>query len=69
VNRPAWRVSQAVSTASASYADRKASKRKGPTVGAACRADGSPEFVRLARLSKAPIAAEAVKRVDVRFAI
>ncbi|WP_311972587.1 IS66 family transposase [Bradyrhizobium agreste] len=36
---------------------------------AACWAHGRRKFFDLARLSKAPIAAEAVKRVDVLFAI
>ena len=37
----------------------------GPIVEAACWAHGRRKFFDLARLSKAPIAAEAVKRIDV----
>ncbi|MDE5460356.1 transposase [Bradyrhizobium sp. CSS354] len=44
--------------------------RKGDQiVEAACWAHGRRKFFDLARLSKAPIAAEAVKRIDVLFAI
>ncbi|TYL71011.1 IS66 family transposase [Bradyrhizobium cytisi] len=44
-------------------------RKGGQIVEAACWAHGKRKFFDLARLSKAPIAAEAVKRVDVLFAI
>src|SRR4030095_10990173 len=47
----------------------EANRKPGPIVEAACWAHGRRKFVDLARLSKAPIAAEAVKRIDVLFAI
>lgn len=47
----------------------EANRKGGPIVEAACWAHGRRKFFDLARLSKAPIAAEAVKRVDVLFAI
>jgi transposase len=46
-----------------------ANRKEGPIVEAACWAHGRRKFFDLARLSKAPIAAEAVKRIDVLFAI
>lgn len=47
----------------------EANRQGGPIIEAACWAHGRRKFFDLARLSKAPIAAEAVKRVDVLFAI
>ncbi len=47
----------------------EARRKPGPIVEAACWAHGRRKFFDLARLSKAPIAAEAVKRIDVLFAI
>lgn len=47
----------------------EANRKGGPIIEAACWAYGRRKFFDLARLSKAPIAAEAVKRVDVLFAI
>jgi len=47
----------------------EANRKKGPIIEAACWAHGRRKFFDLARLSKAPIAAEAVKRIDVLFAI
>ncbi|WP_456721458.1 MULTISPECIES: IS66 family transposase [unclassified Bradyrhizobium] len=47
----------------------EANRKGGPIIEAACWAHGRRKFVDLARLTKAPIAAEAVKRVDVLFAI
>lgn len=47
----------------------EANRKGGPIIEAACWAHGRRKFFDLARLSKAPIAAEAVKRVDVLFAI
>jgi transposase len=44
-------------------------RKGGPIVEAACWAHGRRKFFDLARLSQAPIAAEAVKRIDVLFAI
>jgi transposase len=44
-------------------------RKGGPIIEAACWAHGRRKFFDLARLSKAPIAAEAVKRIDVLFAI
>src|SRR5205085_7612546 len=46
-----------------------ANRKGGPIIEAACWAHGRRKFFDLARLSKAPIAAEAVKRIDVLFAI
>ena len=46
-----------------------ANRKGGPIVEAACWAHGRRKFFDLARLSKAPIAAEAVKRINVLFAI
>ena len=45
----------------------QANREAGPIVEAACWAHG--RFFDLARLTKAPIAAEAVKRIDVLFAV
>jgi transposase len=47
----------------------EANRKAGPIIEAACWAHGRRKFFDLARLSKAPIAAEAVKRIDVLFAI
>jgi hypothetical protein len=47
----------------------QANRKPGPIVEAACWAHGRRKFFDLARLSKAPIATEAVKRIDVLFAI
>ncbi|BBZ97128.1 hypothetical protein BRDID11004_19590 [Bradyrhizobium diazoefficiens] len=47
----------------------EANRKVGPIIEAACRAHGRRKFFDLARLSKAPIAAEAVRRIDVLFAI
>src|SRR5437762_1733585 len=47
----------------------EATRKGGPITEAACWAHGRRKFFDLARLSKAPIAAEAVKRIDVLFAI
>ncbi|WP_247478264.1 IS66 family transposase [Bradyrhizobium sp. 169] len=47
----------------------EADRKGGPIIEAACWAHGRRKFFDLARLNKAPIAAEAVKRVDVLFAI
>jgi transposase len=47
----------------------EANRKGGPIIEAACWAHGRRKFFDLARLSKAPIAAEAVKRIDVLFAI
>jgi transposase len=47
----------------------EANRKGGPIIEAACWAHGRCKFFDLARLSKAPIAAEAVKRADVLFAI
>jgi transposase len=44
-------------------------RKGGPIIEAACWAHGRRKLFDLARLSKAPIAAEAVKRIDVPFAI
>jgi transposase len=43
----------------------EANRKGGPIIEAACWAHGRPKFFDLARLSKAPIAAEAVKRIDI----
>lgn len=47
----------------------EANRKTGPIVEAACWAHGRRKFFDLARLSKPPVAAEAVKRIDVLFAI
>ena len=44
-------------------------RKGGPIIEAACWAHGRRKFFDLARLTKAPIATEAVKRIDVLFAI
>jgi transposase len=46
-----------------------ANRKGGPIIEAACWAHGRRKFFDLARLSRAPITAEAVKRIDVLFAI
>src|SRR4029077_3860339 len=46
-----------------------ANRKAGPIIEAACWAHGRRKFFDLARLNKAPIAAEAAKRFDVLFAI
>ena len=47
----------------------EANRKTGPIIEAACWAHGRRKFFDLARLSKAPIATEAVKRIDGLFAI
>jgi transposase len=47
----------------------EANRKAGPIIEAACWAHARRKFFDLARLNKAPIAAEAVKRIDVLFAI
>jgi transposase len=47
----------------------EANRKPGPMIEAACWAHARRKFFDLARISKAPIAAEAVKRIDVLFAI
>ena len=47
----------------------EANRKGGPIIEAACWAHARRKFFDLARLSKAPIAAEAVKRIDGLFAI
>lgn len=47
----------------------EADRKGGPITEAACWAHGRRKFFDLARLSQAPIAAEAVKRIDALFAI
>ena len=47
----------------------EADRKGGPVIEAACWAHGRRKFFDLARLNKAPIAAEAVKRIDALFAI
>jgi len=47
----------------------EANRKGGPTIEAACWAHDRRKFFDLARLTKAPIAAEAVKRINVLFAI
>lgn len=44
-------------------------RKGGPIIEAACWAHGRRKFFDLARINKAPIAAEAVKRIDTLFAI
>ena len=46
-----------------------ANRKPGPIIEAACWAHARRKFFDLARLNKAPIAAEAVKRIDALFAI
>jgi len=47
----------------------EANRKPGPIIEAACWAHGRRKFFDLARLNKAPIAAEAVERIDAIFAI
>ena len=47
----------------------EANRKGGPIIEVACWAHARRKFFDLARISKAPIAAEAVKRIDVLFAI
>jgi transposase len=47
----------------------EANRRRGPIIEAACWAHGRRKFFDLARINKAPIAAEAVARIDALFAI
>ena len=47
----------------------EANGKGGPIIEAGCWAHGRRKFFDLARLTKAPVAAEAVKRIDVLFAI
>ena len=47
----------------------EANRKPGPIIEAACWAHGRRKFFDLARLNKAPIAAGAVERIDVLFAI
>jgi len=47
----------------------EANRKPGPIIEAACWAHGRRKFFDLARLNKAPIAAEAVERIDGLFAI
>jgi len=47
----------------------EANRKPGPIIEAACWAHGRRKFFDLARLNKAPIAAAAVERIDVLFAI
>ena len=47
----------------------EANRKGGPIIEAACWAHARRKFFDLARLRKAPIAVEAVKRIDVLFAI
>src|SRR6266700_2504757 len=47
----------------------EAARKPGPIVEAACWAHGRRKFFDLARINKAPIAEEAVARIDVLFAI
>ncbi len=44
-------------------------RRPGPIIEAACWAHGRRKFFDLARIDKAPIATEAVERIDALFAI
>ena len=48
---------------------RSHQKNWAPIIEAACWAHGRRKFFDLARINKAPIAAEAVKRIDALFAI
>jgi transposase len=52
-----------------SIAFTEANRRPGPIIEAACWAHARRKFFDLARINKAPIAAEAVKRIDALFAI
>jgi transposase len=47
----------------------EANRKPGPIIEAACWAHGRRKFFDLARLNKAPIAAAAVERIDVLFAV
>src|SRR5207237_3204917 len=47
----------------------EANRKPGPMIEAACWAHGRRKFFDLARINKAPIAAEAVERIDALFAI
>ena len=47
----------------------EANRKPGPIIEAACWAHGRRKFFDLARINKAPIAAEAVERIDALFAI
>jgi transposase len=47
----------------------EAGRKPGPIVEAACWAHGRRKFFDLARINKAPIAEEAVVRIDALFAI
>jgi transposase len=47
----------------------EANRKAGPIIEAACWAHGRRKFFDLARINKAPIAAEAVERIDALFAI
>src|SRR5215510_7712135 len=47
----------------------EANRKGGPIIEAACWAHGRRKFFDLARINKAPIAAEAVERIDVLFTI
>jgi transposase len=47
----------------------EAKRKGGPIIEAACWAHSRRKFFDLARLTKAPVAAEAVKRIDVLFAV
>jgi transposase len=47
----------------------EANRKPGPIIEAACWAHGRRKFFDLARINKAPIAVEAVKRIDALFAI
>ena len=53
----------------ASASSTTANRKAGPIIEAACWAHARRKFFDLARLSKAPIATEAVKRIDALFAI
>jgi transposase len=47
----------------------EANRKGGPIIEAACWAHGRRKFFDLARINKAPIAMEAVERIDALFAI
>jgi transposase len=47
----------------------EAGRKPGPIIEAACWAHARRKFFELARINKAPIASEAVKRIDILFAI
>ena len=53
----------------ASASSTRPTAKPGPIIEAACWAHARRKFFDLARLTKAPIAVEAVKRIDVLFAI